>query len=116
MTDRPTSPDPDPLYAEILEIAAGLDREALEPDLTDPALLELVERAVSPYAHLFTPEGLAKARRTATFALATHPEIEPVLERVRVKLAKQGTDVRPTRDAARAGDVARRRSRKKVRP
>ena len=109
MADRPTSNDSDPLLAEIVAIAAGLDPKDVEPlDLSDPALLVLVDRAVAPYEAALTPKGLAEAHQMAMFALATHPDIQPVLERVRSKLA-QGSSVRPTRSADRLEEVARRR-------
>jgi hypothetical protein len=112
MTDRPTPPDPDPLLAEILAIAASLPPEATDPHLDDPALLSLVDRAVSPYEAALTPEGLEEARATATFALASHPDIAQVLVRERTRLAtqsQQGSGVRPTRSAGRLAEVARRR-------
>jgi hypothetical protein len=107
MTDHRTPPAPGSLLAEIHAIAASLDREALEPDLSDPALLELVDRSVAPYEHALTPEGLAEARATALYVLATRPDMEPVLERVRAQLAKHGSGVRAKRSAARLEAVAR---------
>ncbi len=106
MTDRPAPPHPDPLLTEILAIGARLDPDNVEPDLSDPALLVLVDRAVAPYAHLLTADGLEEARRRAAWSLATHPDIGPVLERVRSKLA---SGVRPTRSAEQLGEVARKR-------
>ena len=106
MTDRPAPPDQDPLLKEILAIAARLDPQDVELDLSDPALLVLVDRAVAPYAHLLTAEGLEEARQRATFALGTHPDIGPVLERVRSTMA---SGVRPTKSAERLGEVARKR-------
>jgi hypothetical protein len=102
MTDRSAPPDPsDRLWLEILAIAARLTPEETDPHLDDPALLELVERAVAPYARALTPEGLAEARKTATFALATHPDIGPVLEHVRAQLARQASGVQPVRSVSR---------------
>jgi hypothetical protein len=112
MTDRSAPPEEDPLFAEILDIAASLDRKDLEPDLSDPALVELVDRAVAPYARIFSADGLARARKEATFALATHPDIGPVLDRVRSKLAQQGSGVRATRSAEDLAELAQRRGRK----
>ncbi len=112
MTDRRPPPDTDPLLAEILAIAARLPPEATDPHLDDPALLSLVDRAVSPYEAALTPEGREEARAMATFALASHPDIAPVLERERARLAalaQQGSSVRPTRSAGRLAEVARRR-------
>jgi RNA polymerase sigma factor (sigma-70 family) len=109
MTDRPVAPDPDPLLAEILGIAARLPPEATDPHIDDPALLSLVDRAVAPYEAVLTPEGRQEARRMATYALATHPDIASVLERERAKLAQQGSGVRPSRSAGRLADVAHRR-------
>jgi hypothetical protein len=107
MADRPTPLDTDPLLAEILEIAASLDREELRLDLSDPALVGLVDRAVAPYEHALTPEGVAEARERATFALATHPDIDALLEQERARLAKQGSGVQARRSAGRLEEVAR---------
>ncbi len=99
---------PDPLLAEILAIAANLDREALRLDLADPALLSLVDRAVASYEHVLTPEGVAVARDTALFALTTHPDVDALLVRERARIAEQASDVQLTGSAARLEDVARR--------
>jgi hypothetical protein len=108
MADRPTPLDTDPLLAEILEIAASLDREELRLDLSDPALVGLVDRAVAPYEHaLTTPEGVAEAREKATLALAAHPDIDAILEQERARLAKQGSGVQAKRSAGRLEEVAR---------
>jgi hypothetical protein len=117
MADHPAPPDPDPLLAEILAIAASLDHDELRLDLSDPALAVLVDRAVAPYAHVLTPEGMAKARETATFALATHPDVEALLarERGRARIAQQGSGVQATRSAGRLEDVARRKQGKRSR-
>jgi hypothetical protein len=109
MADDPAPPDPDPLLAEILAIAAGLDRDKLRLDLADPALLSLVDRAVAPYEHVLTPEGVAEARETAMFGLTTHPDIDAILERERARLAQQGSGVQVTRSAGRLQDMARRK-------
>ena len=79
-----------------------------------PAAPRLVDRAVAPYEHTLTLEGLAEARETATFALATHPDIDAILEQERARLAKQGSGVQATRSAGRLADVARRRKQGKA--
>ena len=107
MAPPPTPPDVDPLLAEILAIAASLDRDELRLDLSDPVLVSLVDRAVAPYAHVLTPEGVVEARERATFALATHPDIDALLERERARLAKQGSGVQVKRGAGRLEEVAR---------
>jgi len=99
---------PDPLLAEILAIAATLDREALRLDLADPALLSLVDGAVASYEHVLTPEGVAEARDTALFALTTHPDVDALLVRERARIAEQASGVQLTGSAARLEDVARR--------
>jgi hypothetical protein len=112
MTDRPASPDPDPLLAEILAIAATLDHDKLRLDLTEPAFVSLVDRAVAPYEHALTPAGRAEARETATLALAMQPEIDAMLVRERARLAQKGSGLQPTRSAEQLRDAARRRPRK----
>ncbi len=82
---------------EIFSIAASLDRDALRLDLSEPAFIALVDRAVAPYAHVFTPEGLAEARETAAFALASRPDVDSILERER---ARQASGTQPVRGVA----------------
>ena len=107
MADHPAPPVP--LLAEILAIAESLDRDPLRLDLSDPALLGLVDRAVAPYEHALTPQGLAEARERALFALTTHPDLDAILDRERARVAQQGSGVQPTRSAARLEAVARRK-------
>jgi hypothetical protein len=109
MANDPAPPDPDPLLEEILAIAAGLDRGKLRIDLTDPALVSLVDRAVAPYEHALTPEGVAEARETAIFGLTTHPDVDAILERERARIAQQASGVQATRSTGRLADVARRK-------
>lgn len=109
MTDRPEPRDDDPLLAEILAIAAQVDRDALRVDLDDPVFVGLVDRAVAPYERLMTLEGLAEARETATMALATRSDIEALLSRERERLARQGSGVQPVRSADRLAEVTRRK-------
>jgi hypothetical protein len=56
-----------------------------------------------------TPEGLAEARETATFALVTRPDIKALLEEERARLAEQGSGVQPVRSADRLAGAARRK-------
>jgi hypothetical protein len=107
MADRPVPPGADTRLAEIRAIAAGLDRDALRIDLSDPAFVSLVDRAVRPVEQALTPEGVAAARRTATFALAARPDFDALLERERARLAK-GSGVQPTRNTARLEEAAQR--------
>jgi hypothetical protein len=104
MPDRPDAPDQDPLLAEILAVAAHRRAERVALDLDDPALRVLVDRAVASCEGLLTPEGVEEARRLATFALGTHPDIGPVLERVR---KQQASGVRLSRSPAELDDAAR---------
>lgn len=105
----------DPLLAAILEEAALVREEEVDLDLEDPALLELVERAVAPFAPVLTAEGMEEARQVATFGLATHPDIEPVLERLRSRPiqepspARESSGVRRKQSPAQLEEVARRR-------
>jgi hypothetical protein len=62
-----------------------------------------------------TPDGLAEARETATFALATRPDIEALLEQERARLAQQGSGVQAVRGADRLADVARRKRGTRIR-
>jgi len=106
VTDPPSPPDPDALHAEIRAIAATVDRDALRLDLADPALSSLVDRAVAPYEHALTPEGIEEARETALFALITRPDVDGLLERERARLARQGSGAQ-VKDTV--GATARRR-------
>jgi hypothetical protein len=109
MTHRMDDPEQDPereaLLDEIRAITAGLRDEDVDVDLADPALKALVDCGIEHYEGWFTPEGEQEARRRATFALATHPDIEPVLERVR---RQQASGVRSSRSADDLGEVAQR--------
>jgi hypothetical protein len=111
MPDHPTRPEDDDLRAEIQAIAAGLDRAALRIDLSDPALLSLVDLAVAPYEHTLTPDGLERAREAALFALVSAPDLDAVLAKERARLERQGSGVRPTRSAGQLQATARRKSR-----
>jgi hypothetical protein len=108
MADHPAPPDAGSLRAQILAIIAGLDRDALRIDLEDPAFVSLVDRAVRPFERALTPEGVAKARRTATFGLLTRPDRDALLERERARLAKQGSGVQPSRSGLQLDEVTRR--------
>jgi hypothetical protein len=108
----PARPPPtDPLLAAILEEAAGIRPEDVAPDLDDPALLTLVDGAVAPLAAALTPEGMEEARRVATIALATHPDIEATLERVRAR--QGGSGVRPRRSPEHLVEAAQRQVRRR---
>jgi hypothetical protein len=108
MTNRPAPPDEDALLAEIRAIAAGVDRDALRIDLSDPAFISLTDRAVRPYERFLTPKGVAEARQTAIFGLLMRQDLDALLERERARLAKQGSGVQPTRSTAHLGESARR--------
>jgi hypothetical protein len=109
MNDRPS--DDDPLLVAIREEVAKLSKEDLDPDLDDPALRELVDRAVAPWAPVLTPAGQEEARRVATAVLATHPDIDAVLERLRGQ-PKASSGVRPKRSPTLLQDAAARRGRR----
>jgi hypothetical protein len=83
----PLPPDADPLLAEMFAIAGGLDWDELRAPFQDPAFLSLVERAVAPYANVFTPEGLEEARQTATLTLAARSDVTSLIEQERARLA-----------------------------
>jgi hypothetical protein len=108
MTDQPPPPPEDALDAKIRAIAAGIDRDALRVDLEDPALVAIVDRAVAPYEHALTPEGLARAKDLVTFAVATSPDLDAMLESQRARMA-DGSGIQPKREAGRLLAVARRR-------
>jgi hypothetical protein len=107
MSDRSAPPNQDPLLTEILAIAASRDREALRLDITEPAFVALVDRAVAPYERALTAEGLAKAREMAIFSLATRTDIDALLERERARIAESG--VQSIRNADRLAEVAHRK-------
>jgi hypothetical protein len=109
----PARPKPnDPVFDAILDEAARVRPEDVAPDLDDPALLALVDAAVDPWAEGLTTEGREEARRVATVALATHPDIERILEQARAP--KEGSSgVRPKRPAARLAEAAARQARRR---
>ena len=109
MTRRSAPLEDDGLRAEIQAIAAGLDRDALRVDLSDPALLSLVDRAVAPHDRALTAEGLERVREAALFALLSAPDLDAVLEKERAQMAEQGSGVRPTRTAGELQAATRRR-------
>lgn len=59
-----------------------------EPE--DPVLEARVERALAPYKDVLTPEALAEARLLLSVTLTTHPDIAPLMDRLRQGLAKKG--------------------------
>ena len=73
----------------------------------DPVLEAAIDRAVAPYVHMLTPEGLAESRRMLAVVLTTHPDAAPRLERLRAAAAS-GIVVR--RDAAELAEKAKRRA------
>ena len=84
MTSRPTSPSETPDYmAAILEEASRIDWDTVGPDLDDPVFRDLIDDAVAPFADVLTPEGADDVRYVATVALATHPDVDAILERRR---------------------------------
>lgn len=99
-------PDPtDPLWKAILEEAAMVRPEDADLDLEDPALVGLVDRAVAPFAPALTPKGIDEARKIATAALATHPDIDALLDDVRDPKA-DGSGVRIKQSPARLTEAA----------
>lgn len=59
-----------------------------EPE--DPVLEARIERALAPYKDVLTPEALAEARLLLSVTLTTHPDVAPLMERLRQGAAKKG--------------------------
>ena len=80
----------DPILAAILEEAALIPDD--EVDLfANPAFQALVDRSLAPYEAALTPKVQEQTRREAALLLATHPDIDVAVARVRVK---QGSSLR----------------------
>jgi hypothetical protein len=104
----PPAETPDTMAA-LLEEAARVDWDDLDLDLDDPAFRDLVDDAVAPFVPVLTPEGVDEVRFVATVALATHPDMEQILERRRGQPAPGGSGVRAKRSPSRLEEAERQR-------
>lgn len=84
----------------------------------DPLIAYAIERALEPYLGILPPSQLEALKRTMRFGLASHPEAQELLRRLRVRqvLPPQQTGVRRTRregedPAEDAGDLGARSGR-----
>lgn len=75
----------------------------IPPD--DPIVVAHVERALAPYRDLLPQEDLAACEEVLVMMLTTHPEIAPMVDRLRRAPVVQRSGTRP-RDAARPAQEA----------
>ncbi|XXT16366.1 hypothetical protein WME94_39655 [Sorangium sp. So ce429] len=73
------------------------EEDDILPD--DPIVLAHVERALAPYRGLLPPEAREACEEVLVMVLTTHPEVAPMVNRLRRAAAVQRSGTRP-RDAA----------------
>jgi hypothetical protein len=78
-----------------------LDPEDDFPALDDPVITALIERAVAPYRGVLPADALAELDELLWMVMATHPEVSPMVERLRRDAAVQRSGPRPVEGAAR---------------
>ncbi|WP_437585620.1 hypothetical protein [Sorangium sp. So ce1000] len=92
------------------EFERGVDPEAGDNEalLDDPVVARHIERALDPYRDLLPEEALAAMDDLLFVVLTTHPEVRPMVDRLRraARVDRSGTRPTPARRAAGAGDAA----------
>lgn len=63
----------------------------------DPLIEAHVERAIAPYRAVLPPEALEELRELMVAVLLTHPEVAPVLDRLRRRSPPDRSGARPKR-------------------
>ncbi|MGK3991683.1 hypothetical protein [Sorangium sp. So ce1024] len=86
----------------------GEEDDDIPPD--DPVVVAHVERALAPYRDLLPAEAREACEEVLVMMLTTHPEVAPMVNRLRRAAAVQRSGTRPRdvapparEDAARAG-------------
>lgn len=62
--------------------------------LEDPVVAAHIERAVAPYRALLSGEALAALEETLWMTLTTHPDVRPMIDRLRRDAATQRSGTR----------------------
>lgn len=81
----------------------GADPEADVP-LDDPIVTAHIERTVAPYRALLPAQELAALEETLWMMLTTHPEVAPMVDRLRRDAATQRSGTRPSESGGRAAN------------
>jgi hypothetical protein len=76
----------------------GEEDDDIPPD--DPIVVAHVERALAPYRDILPPEAREACEEVLVMVLTTHPEVAPMVNRLRRAAAVQRSGTRP-REAAR---------------
>lgn len=63
------------------------------PDPGDPLVARLVEQSLAKYEHLLPPEALAELRVLLEGVALTHPEMRPMVDRLRPRASADASDV-----------------------
>jgi hypothetical protein len=75
--------------------ASGTPAPDIGVPLDDPILDAHVERALSPYRALLSPEALAALEETLRMILATHPVVAPMVDSLRRGAGVERSGSRP---------------------
>lgn len=82
----------------------GEEDDDIPPD--DPIVVAQVERALAPYRGLLPPEAREACEEVLVMVLTTHPEVAPMVNRLRRAVAVQRSGPRPREAAPPARNVA----------
>ncbi|AUX34349.1 MULTISPECIES: hypothetical protein [Sorangium] len=79
-----------------LEEEVGLEAEDDEALLDDPVVVRHIERAMSPYRGLLPAEAIAAMDDLLFVVLTTHPEVRPMVDRLRRAARVERSGARPS--------------------
>jgi hypothetical protein len=79
------------------------DAEDDLPALDDPVIMGLMERAVAPYRAVLPAEARRELEQLLWMILATHPEVAPMVDRLRREAAEERSGTRRRRDTPPGG-------------
>ncbi|XXX72599.1 hypothetical protein WMF30_33610 [Sorangium sp. So ce134] len=91
-----------------LEEDVGLEAEDDEALLDDPVVVRHIERALSPYRGLLPEEAIAAMDDLLFVVLTTHPEVRPMVDRLRraARVERSGARPSPAGRGSAAGGAA----------
>ncbi|XXY51451.1 hypothetical protein WME91_09935 [Sorangium sp. So ce269] len=91
-----------------IEEEVGLEAEDDEALLDDPVVVRHIERALSPYRGLLPVEAIEAMDDLLFVVLTTHPEVRPMVDRLRraARVERSGERPSPARRASAAGGAA----------
>lgn len=94
--------------ADESEEEVDLEAEDDEALLDDPVVVRHIERALSPYRGLLPAEAIAAMDDLLFVVLTTHPEVRPMVDRLRraARVERSGARPSPARRASSAGGEA----------